>query len=462
MTLQSLSILGRVWARPLCRAATCIALFAIPAVQAANNDGREQIVSATLANGMHLIIWPDHNIPSVSLYNFVKVGSRDEVPGKTGLAHFFEHMMFNGTATRTQGEFDRVMESAGGSNNAYTTEDVTVYEDWVPGDALETVFDLEADRLAHLAFVPEVVENERKVVYSERRLRIEDDNEAKLSEQVQAAAYVAHPYGMPVIGWPSDIERWTLDDLKQFFTQHYAPNRCTMVLVGDVDPAQVIMLAKKYFAPVPAQPEPEALRALEPEQQGERRVTVGVPSQTPLLQMAYHIPAANDEHLPALEALMRILTDGDSSRLYQALVEKSHAAISVQGYVMNSFDPGLLWLMVTLPADGDVTRLQTLLDAELQRVVTDGVSDSELNKARNILLAEYWQQMSTLNGKAGALGQYAVFHGDYKKLFTMPDRYAALTKEEVQTAAKAYLQTRNRTVGVIASGKDAAQSEAQP
>jgi zinc protease len=447
----------------LCRAlSVTVLLITVPAAQAANSDGRDQIVSTTLTNGMRIIVWPDHDIPSVSLYNFVKVGSRDEVPGKTGLAHFFEHMMFNGTTTRAQGDFDRIMESAGGSNNAYTSEDVTVYEDWVPGDALETVFDLEADRLAHLAFVPEVVESERKVVYSERRLRIEDDNEAKLSEQVQAAAYVAHLYGMPVIGWPSDIERWTLNDLKQFFTQHYAPNRCTLVLVGDVDPDQVLKLARQYMQPIPSQPEPEVLRSVEPEQQGERRVMVDAPAQTPLLQLAYHIPAANDDRMPAVEALARILADGDSSRLYQALVEKAHAAISVQSYVMNSLDPGLLWLMLTLPADGDVAQLQSLLDVELQRVVTEGVSDDDLNKVRNILLSEYWQQMSTLDGKAGALGRYAVFHGDYQKLFTLPDRYAALTKAEVQAVAKAFLQQRNRTVGVIMPDEDAAEPEVQP
>ena len=242
----------------------CMLLLAPALSSAATLTGADQISSATLKNGMQIIVWPDHDIPNVALYNFVRVGSRNEVPGKTGLAHFFEHMMFNGTSTRAQGEFDRTMEAAGGSNNASTTEDVTTYQDWFPHTAMATVFELEADRLQHLAFIPEVVESERGVVYSERRLRVEGDNESMLAEQVQATAYLAHPYGAPVIGWPSDIKTWTLDDLKQFFTANYAPNNCTVVITGDVQPAEVMALARQYFEPIPAQPAVEPLRSREP------------------------------------------------------------------------------------------------------------------------------------------------------------------------------------------------------
>jgi zinc protease len=343
---------------------------------------------------MTVIVWPNHDIPNIALYNFVHVGSRNESAGRTGLAHFFEHMMFNGTAKRAQGEFDRVMEAQGGSNNAYTSEDVTAYQDWFPHSAIDTVFELEADRLRNLAFVPEVVESERQVVYSERRLRVEDDNESHLAEQVQATAFLAHPYGNPVLGWPSDIQSWTMDDLKHFFKTYYAPNNCTVVIVGDVDADEAFKLARHYFEPIPAQPSPEPLRTHEPEQQGERRVSLSVPAQTPLLQFAYHSFNASDVEMPALELLVRILSEGESSRLHQSLVEQQKLAISVSGYVMRGFDPGLTWFTLALPAEGDVHHTEHAFDVELQRVLDIGVTQKELNKARNMVLSEFWEQLA--------------------------------------------------------------------
>ena len=426
-----------------------LGLLSTSGLQAAAPADAQRVVTTTLSNGMHVVVWPDHDIPNVALYNFVKVGSRNEAIGKTGLAHFFEHMMFNGTRTRPQGEFDRIMEASGGSNNAFTSEDVTVYQDWFPRTALSTVLQLEADRLQNLAFIPKVVESERGVVYSERRLRVEDDNEAKLAERVQATAFLAHPYGIPVIGWPSDIQAWTLQDLQQFFTTYYAPNNCTLVLVGDVQPQEALASVRKYFEPIPAQPPPEALRAREPKQEGERRVTLMLPAQTPLLQFAYHSPEVTNEQFPALEVLMRVLVAGESSRLHQALVERDKLAIAVDGDLMRGFDPGLLWFYVSLPAQADVHAVERAFDAELQRVIDHGIGERELDKARNMMLSEFWQQLSTINGKASAIGRYAVFYGDYRKLFAVPDEYAHITRRQVQAAAQAVLNTRNRTVGVV-------------
>src|ERR1700722_3550358 len=215
-------------------------------------DAESQVHRHQLANGLTLLVWPNHNIPSVSLHNWVRAGSRNEGGGRTGLAHFFEHMMFNGTSRHARGEFDRLMEAQGGSNNAFTSQDVTVYQDWFPSSALEMVLDLESDRLANLALVPEVVENERKVVYSERRLRVEDSNAALLEEQVQAMAFLAHPYRIPTIGWPSDIQSWTLADLQNFYRSYYAPNNCTLILAGALEPDAVFALAHEYFEPAAA------------------------------------------------------------------------------------------------------------------------------------------------------------------------------------------------------------------
>jgi zinc protease len=421
-----------------------------------------QVQTKTLKNGLKVIVWSDPDNPSVSLYNWFRVGSRNERPGITGLSHFFEHMMFNGAKKYGPGEFDRVMEAHGGRNNAYTSEDVTVYQDWFPRSALETIFDLEADRLSSLAIDPKVVESERGVVYSERRSGVDNDNTGLLMEQVQATAFVAHPYQIPVIGWPSDIEGWKQEDLERYFRTYYAPNNATLIVVGAVTPAEIFALAEKYLEPIPAQPAPEPVRTLEPPQQGERRVVVRKLAQAPLLQMAFHGLRGSDEDAPALDLLVRILTDGNSSRLHRRLVEEAQVAISVNGYRGAGFDPSLTWMLVDLPPGGDLGKAEKLLDEELARVVSAGVTDAELRKAKNIVVADFWRNLETNSGRAQALGTYEVFHGDWKKLFDVPDRYEAVTREQVQKVAAKVFARNNRTVGVLVpeTGSDEAKKEA--
>jgi len=414
--------------------------------------GTSQVESAVLANGMRIIVWPDHDIPNVALYNWVRAGSRNEVPGTTGLAHFFEHMMFNGTHNRAPGEFDRVLEANGARNNAYTSSDVTVYQDWFPRAALDIVFELEADRLRNLAFDPEVIESERGVVYSERRLRVDDSHFGKLQEQVQATAFLAHPYGIPTIGWPSDIESWTLQDLKTFFVTNYAPNNCTMVLVGDVDPHSVIALARKYFEPLPRQSPPPPVRTIEPAQRGERRVNVEADAQTPLLQFAYHVLAGSDERWPALDLLARILTDGDASRLHRTLVEEQKLAISVGSHIEDGFDPGLAWFFLSLPAGGDLRKAETVFTNEIERLIEDGIDVQELARARSQAMADFWRGLATIDGKAQALGAYAVLRGGHEKLFDAPRLYESVTPEDIRTLAAEFLRPANRTVGVLSAG----------
>jgi zinc protease len=411
--------------------------------------GADAIRSVTLANGMQVIVWSDHDIPNVALYNWVRVGSRNEATGLTGIAHFFEHMMFNGTSRRARGEFDREMEAQGGANNASTSQDVTIYEDWFPRTALELVFDLESDRLTHLAFDPKAVESERNVVYSERRMRTEDNNEGLLMEQVQATAFLAHPYQNPVIGWPSDIQSWRLQDLEAFYRRNYAPNNCTLVVVGDVAPDEVFALARKYLEPIPRQEPPPPVTTREPQQLGERRLVLERKAQTPLLQVAYKAPAAADPAGPAVNLLVSILTEGDASRLHRQLVEEQKLAIDVGGYWHEGFDPSLLWFLLTLPEGGDVAALEKALDAALARVVSDGVTDAELRRAKNLAESGFWKSIATISGKARMLGEYEVLHGGYRNLFTAPAAYEAVTREQVHAAAKSILQARQRTVGVL-------------
>ena len=408
-----------------------------------------ELTSFSLPNGLKIIVWPDHDIPNVVMYNFVRAGGRNEYPGITGLAHFFEHMMFNGTSKLAQGEFDRIMEDAGGANNAYTSPDVTVYMDWFPRSALETVFELEADRLGNLAIDPAVVETERATVYSERRMHIDNDNEGRLREQMTATAYVAHPYQFPVIGWPSDVESWTQQDLEAFFRTYYAPNNCTMVFVGDVTPEEIFILADQYFSALPRQHPPQEVRTVEPDQQGERRFVIEAPTDTPLLHVAFHAGASDDPETLYMDLLLDILANGDASRLRRALVEEERLALSVGAGQSDGFDPGLAYFSLTLAPGVDIAATEARLREELQRVADEGVTDAELARARNMRLAAFWRRLETINGKASALGNYEVFTGDYENLFALPERLSEVTPDQLRAVAAAVLREQNMTVGIL-------------
>lgn len=438
-----------------------VALAALPVSYVAAAPAPDAIRSTTLANGMKVIVWTDRDIPNVALYNWVRVGSRNEAPGITGLAHFFEHMMFNGTSRRPPGAFDREMEAQGGSNNAYTSQDVTVYQDWFPRSALELVFDLEADRLANLAFDPKVIESERGVVFSERRFRVDDNNESFLMEQVQATAFVAHPYQIPTIGWPADIRSWRMQDLQSFFRTYYAPNNCTIVIAGDVSAEEIFALAKKHLEPIPRRELSLPPITREPQQVGERRLVVHRRGQTPLLQMAYKAPAAADERREAVDLLRSILAGGDASRLHRRLVEEKKLAISVGAYWHEGFDPGLFWIFVTLPEGGDVAAVEKAIDEELARVREQGVTAAELQRAKNLDASAYWRALSTINGKANLLGQFEVMQGDYQRLFEHPARVERVTAAQVQDAARLVLDARRRTVGVLLPQERVTPSEGE-
>jgi zinc protease len=446
--------------RPSARAAEGL-LAARPAGTFARALG--QVHSHTFDNGLRLLIWPDHHIPNIAFYNWVHVGSRNESTGSTGLAHFFEHMMFNGTSQRAQGEFDRLMEASGASNNAYTSQDVTVYQAWFPRAALELVLELESDRMAHLSFAPSVVENERQVVYSERRLRVDDSNAATLEEQVQATALLAHPYRNPVIGWPSDILSWTLADLQRFYRTYYAPNNCTVVLVGDVEIAPVLALVQRSLGAIPPGPAPPPVVTREPLQQGERRLQLQRPGQSPLVHYAYHALSASDPLEPALNILQTVLLAGDAARLNRALVEEGKLAVAVGGGWPQGFDPNLFYIQATLPVGGSIERFETALDVELERLTAEGISEQELRRAKNIIAADFWRGLSTIDGKARMLGEYAVMHGDYRLLFAAPQAYETVTREHVLAAARQVFDTRRRTVGVLAPERagDTASRRAQ-
>jgi len=407
------------------------------------------VETRTLANGLKILVQPDHSIPNVTLYTFYRIGSRNERPGTTGLSHFFEHMMFNGAKKYGPGDLDKAMEANGASNNAYTTRNVTVYQDWFPHSAMELIFDVESDRIRDLSFDPKKIESERGVVASERRTSVDGSNEGILDEQLWATAFIAHPYQWPVVGWMSDIEHWTIADLKHHFEMGYSPSNATMVIVGDVDPAEVFALFQKYLESIPSHPPPPPVVTVEPPQAGERRVIVRKPAELPLLMIGYHIPQTNDPDFYALNILRSILFHGESSRMYLRLVDKDQLALSVDSDVDHAFDPAMIELQVHPKDKVDPQLCEKAVYEELDRVKNGLVDERELAKAKNVRLAEFYRQMQTINGRANTIGTYEVFFGDYHKLFEAAKSYGAVTREDVQRVAKKYFDANNRTVATL-------------
>jgi zinc protease len=442
------------WVGSVTGVVVCLALAMVMAWAPRANSQEYPVATKTLKNGLKVLVQPDHSIPNVALYTFYRIGSRNERPGTTGLSHFFEHMMFNGAKKYGPGELDKAMEANGGSNNAYTTRDVTVYQDWFPRSATELIFDIEADRIRDLNFDPKKIASERGVVASERRTSVDGSNEGILDEQMWATAFLAHPYQWPVVGWMSDIEHWTIADLKHHFEMGYSPSNATMVVVGDVTPEEVFALCEKYLESIPSHAPPPPVTTLEPEQIGERRLVVHKAAELPLLMIAYHIPQSNNPDFYALNILRTILFQGESSRMYQRLVDKDQIALSVDSNVNSAFDPTVVQISAQPKEKVDPQLCEKAIYEELERVKNAPVNDQEVDKAKNIRLAEFYRQVRTISGRANTIGTYEVFFGDYSKLFDAAKNYNAVTKEDVRRVAQKYFGANNRTVATLVPDND--------
>ncbi len=409
----------------------------------------DDVKTFTLNNGMKFLVVEDFSIPNANMYFFYKVGSRNEHQGITGLSHFFEHMMFNGAKKYGPKEFDRTMEFNGGSNNAYTTENITVYTDWFPAASAEIMFDLEGDRISSLSIDPKMVESERGVVLSERRTGIENDPLRPLSEGLQATAFQEHPYHWPIIGYEDDMKNWTQQDLERYFKTYYAPNNCVVVVSGAMKFEKVKELAKKYLEPIPAQPAPPKVHIVEPAQTGERRITIKKEVETPYLMIGYKTPESKNEDYYALNILSSILSSGNSSRLYAALVDQKELATDVGTYFSDTFDPNLFNIYAVANQDIKETDLEQAIYAEIEKIKKDGITEKELQKIKNQKLMEFYNQVETINGKSNNIGTYEVFFGDYRKMFDAPANYNKVTVADVQRVAQKYLTKSNRTVAVL-------------
>ncbi|WFO16411.1 insulinase family protein [Cellulophaga baltica 4] len=421
----------------------------------------EDVKNFTLSNGMKIMVLEDHSIPNANMYLFWKVGSRNEYPGITGLSHFFEHMMFNGSKKYGPKMFDRTMEAAGGSNNAYTTENITVYTDWFPSEAMEVIFDLESDRIENLVLDPKMVESERGVVLSERSTGLENSNFRNISDAVKGSAFMAHPYRWSVIGYESDIKNWTIDDLQTYFDTYYAPNNAVVVISGDVSLEKVKKMAKQYLEPIKAQLEPRKVHTVEPEQRGEKRVMVHKNVSTPNVLIAYHVPETKHEDYYALDLLSAVLSSGKSSKLYSKLVNGSQLATNIFTYMPESFDPNLFYVFGIANQEVSADSLEKGIFEVLDDVIVNGVTEEELQKVKNQKFMEFYKTLETINGKSNTIGTYELYFGDYKKMYAAPSFYEKVSVADLQRVAKKYLIKRNRTVGVLQNNELATDEESK-
>jgi len=440
---RSLEGTGRGYGRPIVVAIAAVAAAMLAWAPLASAHVDVPVEKTTLENGLTVLVHEDRDLPVVSLYIFFKTGSRNERPGITGISHLFEHMMFNG-GEHTVGKFDEIIEGNGGSTNGYTTRDFTAYLESFPPPALERVLWLEADRMRALAITPKNLEQERGIVKEERRLRTDDDPGGTIYEQIYLLAYSASTYRWGPIGFMADIDAIKLEDAKEYFRIHYAPNNATLVLAGAVSPAEGFALAKRYFGDIPAQPQPLPVVNVEPPQGGPKTLEYHKVAELPSIAIAYKAVNARHPDRPALDVLQTILGHGQSSRLYRSIVREKELASALDVSFNWGIDPELFWVNGQVRPGKTAKQLAQAIEVEIAKLRDHAPDERELRKAKNILQAEYVRSLSSVSGKANQLGFYETVFGDYREMFKEMDRVEAVTAADVQRVAKTYLTAAER------------------
>ena len=423
-------------------------LFLTPAFGQTPEDGW-QVSQDRLDNGLTVLVLEDHRAPVVTLQVWYKVGSRNERLGITGISHLLEHLMFRGTPKYGEGEFTRLVKTRGGSLNAFTSADHTVYFERFTTAHLDLMLELEADRMANLNLDQTDLEAERQIVMEERRLRTSDDPGSELWEQVSATAYTAHPYAWPVVGWQRDLETISLDQVKRYRQTYYAPGNAILVVAGAVSRQTVLPKIHATFGAVPAGPAAPPVTALEPPQRGERRIVFRRPAALPVYIAAYHVPNLHEQDSPALSVLSVILSGGRSARLQKTLVEEQALVLSAgAGYDETAKDATLFTLSMRVAPGKTWQAAETALFEQIERLKTQAVSDHELERAKNLVESHFIYGQDSLFYRAMQIGQYASL-GDWRLVQRVVPNLRAVTASEVQRVAQTYLRDDNRTVGVL-------------
>ena len=400
-----------------------------------------------LKNGLRALLAEDYHAPTFSIAMTYNVGSRDERPGRTGFAHLFEHMLFQGSENVGKGEHFILVQNNGGSANGTTNVDRTNYYETLPANQLELGIFLEADRMRAPAVNQANFDNQRATVQEERRQNYDNRAYGRTYEAVIELAYDSFPYKHSTIGSMEDLNAATLDDATSFFRSYYAPNNAVLALVGSFKSDTVLGLIKKYFEQIPAQPAPAAVEINEPEPKAERRKSIEDSfAQTPRLDIIYKIPPVNTPDWYALEMLGQVLSSGTSSRLYQKFVKEKELAVSVYADAEEKRGPSLFWFSLMARPSSDLAVMEKLLYEELARLQRSPVEDSELRKVRMGLRRQRAQQLYSTRSRATSLGHFAVYYNDPSLINKVWANYERIGKADIQRVAQKYFSEAKRTV----------------
>lgn len=409
-----------------------------------NHIGYEQY---TLDNGLHVILHQDKSTPIVAVAVMYHVGSKNENPDRTGFAHFFEHLMFEGSENIGRGEYDDYVQNAGGTLNANTTFDRTYYYQILPSNELALGLWLESERMLHARVDDKGIETQREVVKEERRQRVDNQPYGSILEETFKRCYTEHPYRWPVIGSMAHLEAAEEADYKNFYNDFYVPNNAVLSIAGDIDFHEAKKFVDQYFASIPKSAKPVYRpRVTEPPLSGEVRDTIYDNIQLPAVIQAYRIPAQGTKEYYAVDMVSRILSSGESSRLYRALVDEQQKALFVGNFPLALEDPGVSLAFGITNMGVDVYDLEMAIDEEVKRVQEQLITEQEFQKLRNQIESEFVTSNSRIAGIAESLATYYMFFGDTDLINTEIDRYLAVTREDIMAAAKKYLVKDNRVV----------------
>jgi len=425
-----------------------ILLLAIfPFVGLLAQQGNIKFTEYDLPNGLHVILHQDNTTPIVAVSILYHVGSKNEVPGRTGFAHFFEHLMFEGSPNIPRGEYFKIVQAAGGELNANTSQDRTFYYELFPSNQLELGLWLESERLLHLRIDSTGVETQRAVVKEERKQSYDNRPYGSFQEKTMQNAYKVHPYMWTPIGYPEDLNKATLQEFMDFHSIYYVPNNATLSIAGDLNIDSTKKLIEKYFGDIPrGTKEIYRPNIIEPEKTAEVTDTVYDNIQLPGIFMSFHMPAQGTTDSYALSMLNTLLSDGQSSRLYKSIVDQQQKAVQIASFPFALEDPGLFIILGIVNMGVSPADLEAAMDAEIEKVKTTEVPDAEFQKLRNKVENDFVTGNSTMAGIAENLANYYVYFKDANLINTEIERYLKVTPADLKRVANKYLIPENRVV----------------
>lgn len=416
----------------------------------------------SLKNGLHVILHEDHSTPIVAVTAMYHVGSKNENPERTGMAHFFEHLLFEGSENIGRGEFSRYVENAGGVLNANTTNDRTFYYEVLPSNQLELGLWLESERMLHAKVENEGIETQREVVKEEKRQRMDNQPYGNLLSETMKRAYQDHPYQWPVIGSMEHLNAAQEDEFIDFYKTFYVPNNAVLSIAGDIDIEETKKLIKQYFSGIPKGenevPRPDIV---EPKKTEEVRDTIWGDDQLPMIVQAYHIPAQGEDEFYAVSMLNKLMSDGESSRLNRAVVEEKELALYAGAFSFPLEDPGVTLAFALANMGVDPKEVEDAMNEEFVKAQQEMITEQELAKVKNQIENDFISSNSSVAGIAESLANYHMYYGDANLINTEIERYLAVTREDILNAAKKYYQPENRVVLYFLFDEEAANSMEQ-